>query len=257
LQQGNDAAARKRIARLLALPNLEPSTKSAFHLASTQARFALERHAWREGAALQPREPATLDWDRSPWPEAIVVFARGYSRTRLHAAGADADSARLGELAARAAASGEAVFAQQIRVLELELAAAIAHAAADDARAVDVLQQANALERATPKPAVTPAATLPAAELLGDLLLELRRPAAALDAYSASLQAFPHRFNSELGVARAEAALHHSEAAADAYCALLRTAKSGTRAQRIEDVAAFVARHPARRCAVPAADGHG
>ena len=59
---------------------LEPTFKTAFHLASTPARYALERRAWREAAALVPREPATLDWDRFAWPEAIARFARGPRR---------------------------------------------------------------------------------------------------------------------------------------------------------------------------------
>ena len=43
---------------------------------------------------------------------------------------------------------------------------------------------------------VTPGAILPARELLGDLLLELKRPAEALAAYERSLADAPKRFNS-------------------------------------------------------------
>ena len=63
--------------RLRATAGLQPSFKTAFHLASTQARYVLERRAWKEAVLLAPREPATLDWDRFTWPEAIAQFARG------------------------------------------------------------------------------------------------------------------------------------------------------------------------------------
>ena len=73
-------AARSACARR---PRLEPTFKTAFHLASTQARYALERRAWDEAAAIVPREPATLDWDRFAWPEAIAWFARGLGAAHL------------------------------------------------------------------------------------------------------------------------------------------------------------------------------
>ena len=62
---------------------------------------------------------------------------------------------------------------------------------------------------------VTPAAVVPARELLGDLLLDLNRPADALKEYEATLVAEPNRFRSMYGVARA------AERAGDA--ALART----------------------------------
>ena len=252
LQQGNDDEAKTQIARLLATTNIEPSAKTAFHLASTRARYALERRDWKQAAALVPREPPGIDWDRNPWPEAVTVFASGYgaantggidtSRSRL---------ARLDELERRAATAGEDVFARQIRLLQLELAAWIAHAADDDAKALSLMQQAVDLEGATPKPPVTPASTLPAAELLGDLLLELGRPRDALAAYRMSLQRYPRRFNSELGAARAQTALADSDAAAQTYCELLQITESGTRARQLTDVQRFVAaqRSAGKSCA--------
>jgi tetratricopeptide (TPR) repeat protein len=65
------------------------------------------------------------------------------------------------------------------------------------------MQEALTLETETPKHPVTPAPTLPAAELLGDLYLELDRPGAALEAYELSLRRTPNRFNSLVGAARA------------------------------------------------------
>ena len=71
--------------------------------------------------------------------------------------------------------------------------------------AVALVRSAAELETDTPKPAVTPAPTLPAYELLGDLLMEQRRPAEALAAYRRSLALYPGRRNSLLGADRAAA----------------------------------------------------
>jgi cytochrome c-type biogenesis protein CcmH/NrfG len=68
------------------------------------------------------------------------------------------------------------------------------------------------LEAATPKHAVTPAPTLPALELLGDLLLELHRAEESETAYRESLVIYPGRWNSLLGAARAATARKHPEA---------------------------------------------
>jgi tetratricopeptide (TPR) repeat protein len=69
------------------------------------------------------------------------------------------------------------------------------------------MQEAAAHETSTPKHAVTPAPTVPAHEMLGDLLMVQRKYADALAAYRRSLELYPNRFNSLRGVARAESAL--------------------------------------------------
>lgn len=56
---------------------------------------------------------------------------------------------------------------------------------------------------ATDKHPVTPSALLPAREQLGELLLELKQPAEALNEFEASLQTAPNRFNGLYGAARA------------------------------------------------------
>ena len=58
LQEGADGEAAAQLKRLRATARLEPSFKTAFHLASTQARYALERGEWSEAARIVPREPA-------------------------------------------------------------------------------------------------------------------------------------------------------------------------------------------------------
>jgi tetratricopeptide (TPR) repeat protein len=204
LQKGMNDEAAAQVRRLLATRNLEPTFKTAFHLASTQARYALERHAWSEAAALVPREPAALDWNRFAWPEAITHFARGLGAAHLNDQQLAAASAqRLAALEASMRTAGEEIFANNIQVLRLELNAWVAHASGKQQEGIDLMQQAAALEFSTPKHAVTPGPTLPAEELLGDMLMEEERPAAAVSAYRRALNLYPNRLNSTLGAARA------------------------------------------------------
>ncbi|HEY5948111.1 MAG TPA: hypothetical protein VIV40_21595, partial [Kofleriaceae bacterium] len=243
LQQGADAKAREQIDRLFATKNLEPSAKTAFHVASTRARYTLERHAWQEAAAIVPREPAIVAWDKFPWPEAVMWFAHGYGALRsADSAESPRAVAKLQELEQRATSAGEAVFARQIQMLRLMLEGWSAHVARDDAKGVSLLQQAVDLEGSTPKPPVTPAATLPAAEVLGDLLLEAGHAEEAVAAYRLALQRFPRRFNSTLGLARALAARGDQAAAAQAYCDVLAIGAAGERAATLDDARPFRAR---------------
>lgn len=204
LQQGNDVAAASEAARLMAVPNLQPGAKSAFHLASIPARLALERGDWAAAAVLTPRQPASLDWDRNPWPEAIARFARGLGAARRgNAAVAQTQADRLVALEAATRAQGEALFAGHVRVLLLALQGWIAHAQADPTGARARLSEAAGLEASLPKPPVTPGPTLPAHEMLGDLLTLQDAPAAALTAYEHALALYPRRFNALLGAAQA------------------------------------------------------
>ena len=252
LQQGQDEEAARQIQRLLSTPKLEPTAKTAFHLASTRARSALERKDFAASAAVAPREPDIVAWDRFPWPEGIAWFARGYGASRTgDRAEAENACAKLDELDAKATAAGEEVFARQIRVLKLELDAWNAHAAGDDGPALVSMQRAVDLEAGTPKPAVTPAPTLPAAEQLGDLLLELRRPGDAAAAYRLALQRYPNRFNATLGLARALAQSDDKSGAANAYRELLRIAAHGTRASLGEAREFLAGDSPAAEPAAP------
>jgi tetratricopeptide (TPR) repeat protein len=118
---------------------------------------------------------------------------------------AKAESARLTQLESATVAMREDLFARNIRMLRLELEAWIAHMEGKEEASVSLMREAADLEESTPKAPVTPGPTLPAEELLGDLLMEQKQPAKALPAYQRSLELYPHRRHSVLGAARAAA----------------------------------------------------
>ncbi|WP_116809608.1 tetratricopeptide repeat protein [Steroidobacter cummioxidans] len=225
LQQGADEEAAAQLHRLQSTPRMEPSFKTAFHLASTQSRYALERRDWKAALQIEPRTPTYLDWDRFMWAEATAQFARGLGAAHL---GKNEEVqlvlTRLDELEGIARKAGEDQFARTIKVLDFELAAWSAHAQHQEAKSIEIMRQAAELEVATPKHAVTPAPTLPAYELLGDLYSEQKKPAEALASYQQSLQLYPRRFNSLLGAATAARAVGDTANARAFYTQLLELA---------------------------------
>lgn len=241
LQQGNDTAAEAQLRRLTSTENLHPTFKTAFHLSSIPARYALERRDWQEAAELIPRPYNKLDWDHFPWPEAVTWFAKGLGAAHL---GRVADAQRayehLSKLENTAEKMGEKLFTRQIRILRLSVSAWTAHLQGDEKHALQLMQMAAELEVTTPKHPVTPATTLPVYEIQGDLLMELARPDEALTAYERSLEFYPKRFNSLLGAARAANALDDGQTAKRYYAQLLAISASQSKRVGEEEARMYI-----------------
>jgi tetratricopeptide (TPR) repeat protein len=243
LQKGADDRSAAQLKRLRQTARLEPTFKTAFHLSSIQARYALERRAWNEALLLAPREPAALDWDRFTWPEAITWFTRGLGAAHLgKIAEARAGIKRLEELEGATRKAGEELFARNVQVLRLELSAWLAHTEREWASSVALMREAAELEASTPKHAVTPAPTLPAHELFGDLLMEQKKPAEALRAYKRSLELYPKRFNSLIGAARASRALGKGTEAHAYYQELIKVAGGSIRQPAMKEAQSYTGR---------------
>jgi tetratricopeptide (TPR) repeat protein len=204
LQQGNDSAARVAIEENLAKGEFQRSFVSAFHLASMPARYAVERRAWTEAAALTPRSPDYLAWDQYPWAEALTWFAQGLGTVHTgDLARAHQAERRMRELRDQAEKAGEQNHARYIEIDRRILVGRMQKAEGNEDHAVALTRSAAELESTVQKDPVTPGGFLPANEALGDLLLEMGQPLEALAAYESSLQTWPRRFNTMLGAARA------------------------------------------------------
>jgi hypothetical protein len=226
LQTGQDRAAREIRDGLpaivaqwdsKAIGTGAPPAAGFFALAAIPARYALERRAWPEAAAL-PSTHSTI-----PWVESATHFARGLGAAH----GGDLATARasldtLGQLRGRLVAAGEGYWAEQLAIQELDVRAWLAHAEHRDDDAIAALRDASTREDATEKSVITPGPLIPARELLGDLLLELHQPAAALAEYRRTLTKEPNRFRALYGAMRA-ATLTGDRPAAKVYAARLRT----------------------------------
>jgi len=91
--------------------------------------------------------------------------------------------------------------------------------------AVKFMRAAADLEDKNEKHIVTPGRIVPARELLGDMLVELKQPEAALKEYEASQQREPNRFRNYLGSARAAEMSGDKAKAAGYYAKLVQLAK--------------------------------
>jgi tetratricopeptide (TPR) repeat protein len=172
----------------VAVTGAAPGSAGVFAIAAIPARWVLERRAWAEAAALEPRPSAF------PHTEAMTYFARalGASRTgNLARARAAIDS--LASIQQRLRANGEGYWAEQVAIQHLAAQAWLDLAERRETQALARMREAVAREDATEKNAVTPGPLAPARELLGDMLLELNRPSEAIAEYRTALQKEPNR----------------------------------------------------------------
>jgi len=209
LQRGQDDEARRVAETVAAVTQVDSlELAAAYALAAVPARYALERHAWRDAATLAP-SPASFPWAQFPHAEAIVHFARAVGAARA----GDAATARLA--CARLSAIQSALLAAYTKgfdwptQVEIQRRSATGwlRAAEDNlAEAEQLLRSAADLEDATDKHPVTPGAVLPAREQLADFLRGHARAGEAIAEYEASLRGAPARFASLAGaLAAAEA----------------------------------------------------
>ncbi len=233
LQMRRDADAERVLAGLPALAarfdpgavtGAAPGSAGVFALAAMPARHALERRAWTGAAALVPAPSAF------PYADAMTYFARALGAAHLRRpepARVAIDS--LAAIHARLLARGEAYWAEQVAIQRLGAQAWLELAEGRSGEAVALMQEAARREDATEKSAVTPGPLAPARELLGDMLMDLGRPSAALAEYRATLAREPNRFQALDGARRAATAAGDGAAAA-AYAAQL-AALTGTSRQ--------------------------
>jgi tetratricopeptide (TPR) repeat protein len=223
LQSGQESKARAMVKDLETVPGARRKS-IAEHQAWLAARNAFELHRWKEAADL-------------PIPQ--VPRESQESTYRVRAIGA----ARLGDIGAarqnlqkyveiseeqERKSSHHADKAPDQNAGQLEAQAWIAFAEGKSAEAVKTRRSAADRED---KDGVD-SLVMPAREMLGDLLLELKRPSEAVIEYQAALKNSPNRFDSLYGAAHA-ADLAGDSAAANSFYAKL-TEISGPAADRAE-----------------------
>jgi hypothetical protein len=196
LQLARDQDARTVQDELLAIPVTSPANfKAAYAYAAIPARYAIERRQWREAAELNMHH-RDFPWPRFPSAQAITEFARALGAARSGDEPRAAQAvARLESLEGALRESGDAYWATQVEIQRLAAQAWLAHAQGRQSEALVAMRKAADLEDASEKRPVTPGPIVPARELLGDMLLEIDRPAEALDAYRVALAESPNRFN--------------------------------------------------------------
>jgi tetratricopeptide (TPR) repeat protein len=247
LQTGQDSEAERVLAELNAIKRADPPVFSVAYAATAiPARLALERRRWAEAAALKPKDNvlALAPLENFRWGEAHVHFARAVGAARIKdVAAARREVATLNEIErAITVPPGTYDWRTQVSIERQVAEAWLAQAEGRKDDAQLIMRAAADLDDATEKHPVTPGAVLPAREQLGELLLELGRPAEALAQFEQSLQRAPKRLAGLYGAARS-ARLAGDTAKASRYFAELRDltkASDGARAE-VKEARAFEA----------------
>lgn len=226
LQGAQDKKALAVLSDLNKLRRVDPPNfKVAYAGSAIPARYALERHSWREAATLPVRPPnlETFPWEQFPWAEAHIHFARGIGAVRLGetAAARREVEALTAERDALAESPGEYDWAKQVEIRLQILSAWISYAEGNHVDALQAMRAVADLEDVTEKHPVTPGSLLPAREQLGELLLELKQPEAALQEFETGLRNAPNRFNGLYGAARAARLAANKRKAKEYYRKLL------------------------------------
>ena len=207
LQTAQDRAAARVVGELEAIM-AQVNTAEQYGLvgyyatAAIPARFALERAAWSEAASLKP--------SKTPFAfiDAMTHFARAVGAARSgQAAAAAADVQRLAELRTALVNAKDEYWALQVDIQHRVARAWVASAEGRRDEAVALLQETATMEDGTDKSAVSPGPLAPAREMLGDMLLEMKRPGDALKELEAVMKKEPNRFRTLYLASKAAASM--------------------------------------------------
>jgi hypothetical protein len=241
LQLGQDRRAKEIVDlhdSIAVLPDFRYTAHTAF--AAIPVRYTLDRGAWAEAAMLPVMTTAYAQ------AEAISWFGRALGAARSgNIAAAREDVANLRRLGEKLVQEKEAYWADQtdIQIKAAEAWIALAEGRADEAGAL--MRTAADMEDRSEKHIAMENRLSPMRELLGELLLETKQPAGALEAFEGSLKSVPNRYRSLAGAAKAAQALG-DHAKARSYYTSLATLGRAADTERPDLVAArrFLASTP-------------
>jgi tetratricopeptide (TPR) repeat protein len=230
LQLGEDRQAKALMDEVGAIKKVfSPRLTTDTALAAVPARYMLERQDWRGAASLVV--PAIVT---APSAKAITHFARALGAARAgDFAAARADIGKLKEFTASLAKAGDAYWSGQVEVQVLAAQAWLAQGEGDKAAAVKLMRASADREDSSEKHVAMENRLYPMRELLADLLLEQREPAAALSEYETALKNAPERLRGLYGAAKAAEASGNKEKAADYFRRVLTLARD-TESERAE-----------------------
>ena len=170
-----------------------------------------------------------MPWGKFRWADAHIHFARGVGAARSGDTKlAREQVAKLSEIEqALTISPGEYDWRKQVTIQRQIADAWLAFAEGRRDQSLIVMRSAAALDDSTEKHPVTPGAILPAREQLGELLLELGRPAEALIEFKSALRRAPQRLAALSGAARAAKLAGYPGQARRYYAALITVTKNG------------------------------
>jgi tetratricopeptide (TPR) repeat protein len=204
--------------------------------ASIPARYAIERSAWADAAALELKASA-------PAADAITHFTRAMGFTKLRdttSAAKEIDA--LHTLQQELLALKDPYWAEQVDIQRMAAMAWVAHTEGKGAEALKLMRSAADAEDASEKHVAMENRLWPMRELLGELLLELKQPGPALEEFEQSLREYPNRMRGFYGAAKAAETSGNRVKAAEYYTKLVTlTAKADSEKKEVQQARAFLA----------------
>lgn len=235
-----DGEKTKAIALIAQLKDVPQARESDIIDAQNQfsARNAVEMHLWKEAASLEiPKE--RLVWqDYTYWTRAIGAARSG------DVEGAREGVQKLTQIAEMVKATEiqqkqSGMPAKGMAIDPSEAEAWLAYVEGKPDEALRILRAAAEREDARDE---EPFAT-PAREMLGDLLLELRRPEEALTEYKQVQKNYPNRFNALFGAARAAELSGDVGSAVNFYTKLLANCSADADRPELQSARSYLKAH--------------
>jgi len=224
LQSGREADAQRVIDEVKTMPAMHMEgmerDMQAFAMSKFPAMYAMELHRWSEAGAL----PVIAKAD--PEDRAYTYWARTIGNARAGKLGeANKDLAELEAIHKDLLEKkGDHYGAEWVDMLRQEGAAWLAHAEGRDEEATSALRKIADHEDAVGEEQTS----MPAREMLADMLVEMKRPEQALAEYQGDLKFNPKRFDGLYGAARAAEMAGQSSQAEEYYALLVKTCEGST-----------------------------
>jgi predicted Zn-dependent protease len=234
LQSGQEGRAREVIRHMEHVVGADEDSQ-ADHRAYLAARTTLELHRWKEAAALEDPPLRVDQKDTARWARAIGSARSGEVR------GAETAVKQLAESVAarenRSRKQGYTVSTEKATDLgEAEAWLAFAKGNTEDAlkemRAAAEHQEKNGGE----------SVSIPAREMLADMLMEAKKPEEALREFRTVLKNAPNRFDGLLGAARAAQASGDPRGAQSFYAKLAEVCPAGADRPELAEAKTAMAR---------------
>ena len=240
LQLSQDKRALAIVEQRNSVPELLPTFRFSSHtaFAAIPVRYAIERGAWAEAAALSP--------PRTPYPQAAAItwFGRALGAARsgdLDSAKRDVDS--IVEMQTRLEATQERYWAEQVSIQATAAGAWIALGERRTDDAIAAMVSAADREDRTEKHVAMENRLSPMRDLLGEMLLEAGKPAEAQREFELSLQTVPNRFRSLAGAGRAAGLAGDKKIARLYYKKLIELSRSAdTERAQLKEARVFLAK---------------
>jgi tetratricopeptide (TPR) repeat protein len=200
LQLGQDRRAKAIVDARNSMSGYPASIRYSGHtaFAAIPVRYAIERSAWAEAAALQPA--------LTPYPQAesITWFGRALGAARSgDLAGARLDLGEIARLRDQLASAHDSYWTEQLDIQRKAAGAWIELGEKKLDEAIESMREAADREDRTEKHVAMENRLSPMRELLGELLLEANRPGEAAHEFELSLRIAPNRFRSLAGAGQA------------------------------------------------------